>query len=745
MLKDAYTTRELMGIFGLATAKSVIGRATRENWQSRPRQGRGGGHEWLTASMPEDTRLSIRHHFERLAVAEAKSTKKPALVSLPVNPDDLDEKRLAKASMKADLLRLYQSWMRQRGRSEHQKELFITAYIAGTWPDILRVVGPTSWKSIERWKIRTERTKSALVNVDLRGLAHRGKTLLTDAHTTIILGHILDPNAPKLSEMVRQIQARCEAKGLHAPSYATIGRFQDRYFRECYDEWIYFREGKKALTDKASISILRDWSLVAVGDVVVADGHILNFETIHPQTGKPKRMTLLLFYDGASNMPLGWEIMPTENTACISSAFRRTVIFLGKVPLVVYIDNGQAFRAKFFKGCPDLNQAGIFGLYEGMGCHVTHAWAYHGQSKPIERFFGTMHDMEVMVPSYVGTCIDDKPARLNRGEVKHRALYEKMGGRPLTLEETHRAVADWFGRYAVRPSRAAHLAGRTPMDVFREGKGPGLTEEELRRMDALMMSAEIRSITKDGIRLNGRLYWHQALQSRRHQIVVRYDEVLTPHSVLIYDTDGRFICEALDRAHHRIAYGVHPAARLLGTEDQKLELVQALELKKHQEKQATGRFDLLLNATVIPETRARQQAITARLRDDAQAPDLTRVEAAPTLSDEEFAAQIAEHEADRALQAETTREPDDDYQPRLITAEEQFWSQVDRCPREEDRYEMILEATAQGMDVPAEHRDFCKYFEDSSTYVLHRSYFEDKRVQYAMLYARREHQMSVAQ
>ena len=76
---------------------------------------------------------------------------------------------------------------------------------------------------------------------------------------------------------------------------------------ECFDEWTLFREGKKAWNDKCAISLLRDWNLVGVGDVVIADGHTLNFETLNPATGKPTRMTIVLFYDGASNCPLGWE------------------------------------------------------------------------------------------------------------------------------------------------------------------------------------------------------------------------------------------------------------------------------------------------------------------------------------------------------------------------------------------------------------------------------------------------------
>jgi putative transposase len=746
-----YTAKKIAAVLGVSK-QAVSHRSRKESWPSTKRKGKGGGKVFAVKDLPADIREEVEAHERKTALAAIKQAKipAPATIDLPAIPEDLDEKKLTLGAMKEDLLSIYLRWLRTHGRSEAKKDAFISAYHGGAWPEILKIVGKTSWKSIERWKKRRQDAKSPTALIDRRGLAHRGKTILTEQHINIILGHVLNPNSPKISEAVRQIHARCTAEGLFAPSYATINRFQLKFFQECYNEWIYFREGKKAWGDKAAISIMRDWSQVDVGDIVIADGHILNFETVHPQTGKPKRMTLLLFYDGRSNMPLGWEIMPTENVACISSAFRRTCLFLGKIPLLVYIDNGKAFRARFFEGCEDLNQAGIFGLYEALGCHVTHAWAYHGQSKPIERFFGTMHDMEVMVPSYVGTCIDDKPARLNRGEVKHRALYEKMGGRPLTLEETHRVVARWFNEYSMRVSRAAHLAGRTPIDVFREGKGPGLTEAQVRAMDVLMMSSEIRSITKDGIKLNGRLYWHQALQSRRHKLVVRFDDVSAPHSVLCYDPDGRFICEALDRAHYKIAYGIHPAAKILGTEEQQLELSEAIALKRSQEREATGRFDMLLNATILPETKARQAALEVRMAEDAVAPDLARPKALPKAqTEEEFEAEMALQEAIRAedaLLAQAKAQADEDeYVPRIITAEEQFWSKVKRESKEADRYEMTLEAEAQGMEIPTEHREFLRYFEDTQEYARFKDHFEQRRTMYAMIYSRRESQAAVAQ
>ncbi len=128
----------------------------------------------------------------------------------------------------------------------------------------------------------------------------------------------------------------------------------------------------------------------------------------------------------------------------------------------MYIDNGRAFRARFFEGCPDFEQAGIFGLYESLGCKVIHAWPYHGQSKPIERFFGTMHGLEVWMPSYTGFDIAHKPARMKRGEELHRQLYEKMGGRPLTLEETHYQVTAGSRNTRSARSSARIYTGASP-------------------------------------------------------------------------------------------------------------------------------------------------------------------------------------------------------------------------------------------------------------------------------------------
>jgi putative transposase len=146
------------------------------------------------------------------------------------------------------------------------------------------------------------------------------------------------------------------------------------------------------------------------------------------------------------------------------------------------------------------------------------------------------------------------------------------------------------------------MRGRTPAEIFEPSRGPGV---DTNRLVLLMMQKEIRTITKDGISWRGRLYWHEALANRRHSVVIRYDD-LSPYDVLVYTQDGDYICQARDREYYKIAAGIHPAAKALGTAEQQQDLLEAIKLKKHQEKEAAAGITAMLHAVVLPEVRAAQ-------------------------------------------------------------------------------------------------------------------------------------------
>mgnify|MGYP002542449772 FL=1 len=659
--KKTYTTQDLVSLWKVSR-QAIEKRIAREKWQALECT-RRGSREWLVSSMPEETRVAIRAAEEKRALALCPAPTPVPALSLTTTTAIMDDKRRYKALARADLVCQYLTWQRRHGATKVQKGEFIIAYKAGAWPKLLEEVGPVSWQTLERWKLEQERAGSVLVLADRRGVTHKGKTMLTEEHKRVILGHVLNPNGAKVSQCVREVQKKFQAAGLALPSEPTIRRFVKQYTEECFDEWTLFREGKKAWNDKCAISLLRDWNLVGVGDVIIGDGHTLNFETLNPATGKPTRMTIVLFYDGASNCPLGWEIMPTENTASISAAFRRSCIMLGKFPRVVYLDNGRAFRAQYFKGCPDFEQAGFLGLYRDLGCSVIHAWPYHGQSKPIERFFGTFHDMEVWMPSYTGNDIAHKPARMKRGEDLHRQLYAKMGGRPLTWEETLVQVARWFAEYATRPQYRTHLHGRTPGDVFMEGRGEGLSPQDMQKLTLFMMQKEVRTITKDGIKVNGRLYWHEKLYSRRHPVLVRYDEHFNPYTVYVYTLDGEPLCEAKDREHYRIASGLHPVARVLGTAEQQEELRAGIELRKGLEKGSSALMRGMLQAYVLPETQARMAALETEtaevLPEEPKTAKVLHLSTPRVTREEEAALEEAKAQARAEMDAEPSYTPSD--------------------------------------------------------------------------------------
>ena len=239
-LKDLYSTQELATLKGVAV-KNLLKQAEREGWKKAKRAGRGGGFVWSLTSMPQSTQLSIRIAEERKAIESENVLMSPQVVmenavSQAVTNAILDDKRRYKALAKADLLGLYLNWQKKHGFTVKSKDDFILAYHGGAWPKLLKELGPRSWKVLEKWK-NQNKGGDVFSLVDKRGIAHKGKTTLSDQHRMIILGQVLNPNAPKVGECVGRIKNRCKAEGLHEPSEATIRRFVKKYMSECFDEY----------------------------------------------------------------------------------------------------------------------------------------------------------------------------------------------------------------------------------------------------------------------------------------------------------------------------------------------------------------------------------------------------------------------------------------------------------------------------------------------------------------------------
>lgn len=538
----------------------------------------------------DEIKIKLTRRVTLSASEESQDNRQP----ITNNKHELSEKQSEIALARVDLLKSYLEFSEkvkeEKGSLLAAKHRFVILYNNKAFPNLFEKLGRITFKTTERWKNEYEKSGK-----DYRVLAPKYKTdrpsSVPPEQSEILIKLYLNPNKPLVSEVVRMAMDMFTMKNHKMIlSEHTYRRFIERWASEHYAHSVFYREGQHALDDKVLPFIERDYNKIEVGDIIVADGHTLNFEVINPFTGKPKRMTMVLFFDMKSNFPLGWEISPTENILSIAVAFRRSILRLGKYPKVVYLDNGRAFGAKYFNGV-DFNEAGITGLFERIGTKVITAIPYHAQSKTVERFFKSFAEIERLLPTYTGTSIELQPPRLNRGEKLHTRLYEKMmHGTSLSISQAHQAVAWWFDRYAERIQQDGHLKGQSPVELFESGKGPGVDKKELLY---LMMSEKITTIYRNGIKILGTSYWHEALFGLRKEAIVKFDLIETD-SIFVYDTQGKFLCEAV-----RVDK-VHPAAGILGNEDDVKQLEEQLQKKAELRKSVESDARQFLTEEIYP-------------------------------------------------------------------------------------------------------------------------------------------------
>jgi putative transposase len=232
---------------------------------------------------------------------------------------------------------------KNNGKKTEATEAFLSAYNSGQIADeAFGIIGGLQKSSLYRWaEILRDNGDDYYSICDQRGKWTRGgpKGLgqLTPEAQEAFLSIWLTPNQPGVALAHAGMTIALNKIGQDVPSLSSTHRFARRFAQVHHDLVTLKREGEKALNDKVSGWIPRNPDLLEVGDCIFADGHTLNFECIHPATGKPFRPTLIVWFDWKSAMPVGWEVMPTENVIAISSALYMAIVNLGKIPKVPYL------------------------------------------------------------------------------------------------------------------------------------------------------------------------------------------------------------------------------------------------------------------------------------------------------------------------------------------------------------------------------------------------------------------------
>ncbi len=542
----------------------------------------GTSYEILYSSLEPEVQEKLQDEL----IKEATQSNCTALVPLdtkPKYPTFIAESAKLTALARVDVVKALQNI---RGKYKTKKEadsIFLDLYNSGMLlPKVYQFIGSISVGTLHRWLWAYEDCEDYRVLLPGYKYSKQNEynTILTKDMKNIFIKFLMHPNKFSVGKAIKLTRHILEKQGIeHIPSIQTFRRFAEHYKKNNYAQWILFREGEKAYHDKVEAYIERDISKIEVGDVLIADGHVLNFQVINPFTGKPTRATLVGFLDWKSTALVGYEIMMTENTQCIASALRNAIINLGVIPKVVYQDNGKAFKSKYFQNV-DFDEEGFNGVYANLGIRSVFAKPYNARAKVIERFFlEFQEEFEKMMTSYIGTSIEDKPAWLKRGEKLHRDMHKKLTKNYIpTVQEAIKFIDCWL---------EFHNSKSCPNDrnmTIKECLNTVQKQDiDKNILNDLMMKTEARTINKHGITFLGMHYRSDVILGLRDKVYVRYS-LFDLSKVHVYSIKGEFLCVA-----HRVQK-VHPMANVLGTVKDMEEYKQQYQRQQRQFKKAKKEF-----------------------------------------------------------------------------------------------------------------------------------------------------------
>ena len=438
---------------------------------------------------------------------------------------------------------------------------------------LFEILGKISRGTLHRWKNILNGTEdyTKLIPQYKYAKVDEYRTCLTAEEIKIFMGLLLHPNRLCIGKAVALTKYKLKEQGQsYIPADITFRKYANWFKKNNYDKWVLARDGEKALSDKVEPYIKRDASLLEVGDILVADGHVLNFNVINPFTGKPTRATLVGFLDWKSTALVGYEIMLEENTQCITSALRNSIINLDMIPKIVYQDNGRAFRAKYFTDDKGFTELGFNGLYSKLGIETVFARPYNARAKVIERFFKEFQEgFEKLLPSYVGSSISNKPAYLMRNEKFHKQIHNEYIP---TIDETIKMIDMWLNFKNSQP--CPNAPDKTIAEVLSERKRQNI---EINTLDDLMFATEVKIIHRNGIRFLNCDYFDERLYGFKSKVLIKYN-LFDLTNIKVYTPKGEYLCTA-----ERVTE-THPMAKLLGDvkdyEDYKQKIEKQRKLRR---------------------------------------------------------------------------------------------------------------------------------------------------------------------
>ena len=459
----------------------------------------GGGKkiEILLSSLPEEA-IARYNHLEpvRNEVEEMEGFSK---------------KQKADANNKAWILELYHK--RDKGMKADQ---FVEWYNR-------EYGGSVTKANIFQWQKKLKAGGTAAL-IDHRGEYKRGTTTIPDDAWDYFYSLYM-------TQQKRGVQLCYDYTKKEYPDIPSVYAFHRKVKTIPEYAMVYYREGENALRD-ALPSMDRDKTDIGSNDIWFSDHHRIDVFTLTADGSKLCRLWLTVFFDARSNKIISYTCRNADPDAAVIKQTMRKGMEMHGIPRELYFDNGKDYRSKAFR------QDFPLSLVHQLGIGNIYATPYHGQAKPVERFFNTFEErFGKMFPAYTGKDAKNRPEQM-------RVPDKKIMTYATTLEKFLEALDNYMEDYNHTQSRGKDMDGKSPDEVYYQNL-PVKRDITDRKVLALLCGTfDTRTVHKNGITFKHRDYWSERLLPYyKKKVIINYDSE-NMDFLNVFDEYMRAICVA---------------------------------------------------------------------------------------------------------------------------------------------------------------------------------------------------------
>ena len=538
-----------------STVQNINAKAKIEQWQFRPRSGRGGGKEYHINSLPQETRAHLLLQASQIEVdGTVFDLPKQDSNELSYCPEALwysyenaTTKHKEKAKVKFTLACAVADL-----RAQHIPIKDALTMVAAKFDSSVGTVRRTFY-AVEGFQrcdwitLFVPKYKARKTFLDAEFTAEAWDFLKAD---------YLRLEQPCLTTCIERTKQAGKNKGWVVPSESSVIRKIKRDIAK--DEIVLLRQGEHALMSLYPSQRRTVLNMHAM-EHINGDGYQHNV-FVRWHNGEVLRPKTWFWQDVYSRKIIGYYTDVSENTDSIRLALMSVIDKYG-IPKEVTIDNTRAAANKKMTGgvknryrfkVKEDDPKGIIPLL-GIKLHWTsiNYGKGHGQAKPIERAFG-VGGLEEM--------IDKHP--LNAGGytgANPMAKPDNYGSKAIAVNDFLQSVDAGVEQFNARVKRETEVCGGISSfnEVFDVSYAASTikkaTKEQLR---LLLLTAESVTLQKDGtftLQSGGTIANRKnrysnldliGMQLKTNKLEIRFDPRNLHQSVLCYTIDGRFICEA---------------------------------------------------------------------------------------------------------------------------------------------------------------------------------------------------------